>query len=330
MTTRCNLQINPATPGYKCCLCLSAGEDFTVTLRISWEVGTFHVRCSPEFHCLRLSRFEVSYFKRHWEGPSFLAQHRARFAELVRSPPALLAMHRSETVCRDNVRHLLEVFKYLSYFELGSGVTKVCKLWKGASEHEELWSLSDGDLARVPQQFRQTPKQAVLYQILRTCIHCNAHTDDSHIELVCPRTSRVLCSDCFYRSDIGLQPLGKVAGACSVSKNSLKFAGTRFVLKFQESLVLACEAKKRLMALRETRKLEAIKGLREAGCPEKVVSEVAKLPLSLEAGGSSVASEMAKPFCEYVLSATKRVLKSSFLEQSLSELTSVLPSLRRT
>ena len=292
-----------------CCLCLRSDQDCTVTLRVHWDVGTFHLRCSPQLRCCRLSRF-AELPRSH-----FLAEHQKAFQLLLSLPAAQQLV--SLSVRADNARHLLEAFKFLTYRELGS-LALVSRQWRQVSEHEELWKQPQIQLHSVPAAFQQSSKQAFIYQFLHTCLCCGATLADSQVEMMCSRTGRTLCVGCFYDPEQGLQPLSRAASLLDVSKNTLKTAHVEPVFRIAEPLVLGCVARSRLERLREKRRARVVAALQASGAAKWLVAEVVKLPLTPLAS----CSLEVRPLLEFILARTRKTLASSFLSQCLSELTS--------
>jgi hypothetical protein len=309
--SRCEVTLNPASPASVCCLCLRSDQDWTVTMRVHWDVGTFHLRCSPELQCCRLSRFtELSRSR-------YLAQHQQDFLQLLQSlpaPPQLSSL--SGRV--DSARHLLEAFKFLTYCELGT-LALVSRQWRQASEHEELWKQQQVQLSSVPAALQSCSKHVFVYQFLRTCLCCSARLTDSQVEMICPRTGRTMCSGCFYDPEQGLQPLRRAATLLDVSKNTLKAAHVQPVVRIREALVLVCVARIRLERLREERRAVVLAALQGSEAPKRLVAEVVKLPLMQLA---PACSPEAKQLLEFIQARTRKTLASSFLSQCLPVLTS--------
>lgn len=308
--SRCEVTLNCASTSSVCCLCLRSDQDWTVTLRVHWEVGTFHLRCSPQLRCCRLSRFtELS--RSH-----FLADHQKAFLLLLHSSPASQQLV-SSSGRADSTRHLLEAFKFLTYLELAT-LALVNHHWRQASEHEELWKQSQVQQRSVPAGFQQNSKQTFVYQFLRTCLCCGAILTDSQIEMICPRTGRTLCVGCFYNPEQGLQPLRRAASLLDVPKNTLKAARVEPMLRLGEPLVLVCVARSRLERLREKRRAVVVAALQASGTAKWLVAEVVKLPLK----PLTSCSPEAKALLEFILARTRKTLASCFLSQCLFELTS--------
>ena len=88
-------------------------------------------------------------------------------------------------------RTLLEVFKYLEVREIALVATQVAKTWYHAAWEDEVW----GNTGLLHGQVRS--RQDYITAFYGSCVHCGKSLSSEQVFMVCPRTKRPKCEQCY-------------------------------------------------------------------------------------------------------------------------------------